>query len=65
MNVEQGTALAAASGVEGVLEVELRDGAVLRISGPGAGGPVSVGAVYADLARLVAGERPILFGATS
>jgi homoserine dehydrogenase len=57
-----GTPLAAASGVEGVLEVELRDGAVLRISGPGAGGPVSVGAVYADLARLVAGERPILFG---
>jgi homoserine dehydrogenase len=65
MELAQGTALAAASGVEGVLEVELRDGAVLRLSGPGAGGPVSVGAVYADLARLVAGERPILFGATS
>jgi homoserine dehydrogenase len=65
MDLEQGTALAAASGVEGVLEVELRDGAVLRISGPGAGGPVSVGAVYSDLARLIAGERPILFGATS
>jgi homoserine dehydrogenase len=60
-----GTVLSAASGVEGVLEVELRDGAVLRISGPGAGGPVSVGAVYADLARLVAGERPILFGGIS
>jgi homoserine dehydrogenase len=65
MELAQGTPLAAASGVEGVLEVELRDGAILRISGPGAGGPVSVGAVYADLARLVAGERPILFGATS
>ena len=65
MELAAGTALAAASGVEGVLEAELRDGAVLRLSGPGAGGPVSVGAVYADLARLVAGERPILFGATS
>jgi homoserine dehydrogenase len=65
MELAQGTPLAAASGVEGVLEVELRDGAILRISGPGAGGPVSVGAVYADLARLMAGERPILFGATS
>ncbi|HEX9633960.1 MAG TPA: homoserine dehydrogenase [Candidatus Limnocylindria bacterium] len=65
MELDQGTAFAAASGVEGVLEVELRDGSVLRISGPGAGGPLSVGAVYADLARLVAGERPILFGATS
>jgi homoserine dehydrogenase len=62
MELAAGTALAAASGVEGVLEAELRDGAVLRLSGPGAGGPVSVGAVYADLARLVAGERPILFG---
>jgi homoserine dehydrogenase len=65
MELAQGTPLATASGVEGVLEVELRDGAVLRISGPGAGGPVSVGAVYADLGRLVAGERPILFGAKS
>jgi len=61
MELASGTALASASGIEGVLEVELRDGAVLRMSGPGAGGPVSVGAVYADLARLVAGERPILF----
>jgi homoserine dehydrogenase len=62
MELAKGTPLASASGVEGMLEAELRDGAVLRISGPGAGGPVSVGAVYADLARLVAGERPILFG---
>lgn len=59
--LEPGTALAGASGIEGVLEVHLRDGAVLRLSGPGAGGPASVGAVYADLARLVAGERPVLF----
>jgi homoserine dehydrogenase len=65
MELEPGTALAAASGVEGVLEVHLRDGSVLRLSGPGAGGPASVGAVYADLARLERGERPILFGAAS
>jgi homoserine dehydrogenase len=61
MELVEGTALAAVSGIEGMLEVELRDGALLRLSGPGAGGPVSVGAVYADLARLVNGERPILF----
>jgi homoserine dehydrogenase len=65
MELDQGTALATVSGVDGMLEVALRDGALLRISGPGAGGPVSVGAVYADLARLVAGERPILFGGAS
>jgi len=65
MELAPGTPLAAASGVESVLEAELRVGDILRISGPGAGGPVSVGAVYADLARLVAGERPILFGAMS
>jgi homoserine dehydrogenase len=56
-----GDALATVSGVECVLEVHLRDGSQFRISGPGAGGPVSVGATYADLARLLAGERPILF----
>lgn len=61
MELPAGTPMAAIAGIDGMLEVELRDGAVLRISGPGAGGPVSVGAVYADLARLVAGERPILF----
>jgi len=61
MELPAGTPLASISGIDGMLEVELRDGATLRISGPGAGGPVSVGAVYADLARLVAGERPILF----
>ncbi|HEX5040869.1 MAG TPA: homoserine dehydrogenase [Candidatus Limnocylindria bacterium] len=54
--------LAGAGGVESVLEVTLDDGSAFRISGPGAGGRVTAGAVYADLARLVAGERPILFG---
>ena len=46
-------------------EVALTDGAIFRISGPGAGGPVSVGATYADLGRLVVGERPILFAPRS
>jgi homoserine dehydrogenase len=53
--------MAAVSGVECLLEVHLRDGSRFRISGPGAGGSVSVGATYADLARLLAGERPVLF----
>jgi homoserine dehydrogenase len=53
--------LAEASGIENLLEV-LVAGATFRISGPGAGGRVTAGAVYGDLARLVAGERPILFG---
>jgi homoserine dehydrogenase len=59
--LEAGDALAAVSGVECLLEVHLRDGSRFRISGPGAGGPVSVGATYADLARLLSGERPVLF----
>ena len=54
--------LARAAGVENILEVEVRDAGVFRVSGPGAGGRATSGAVYADLARLVAGERPILFG---
>lgn len=54
--------LARAAGIENVLEIEARDAGTFRISGPGAGGPVTAGAVYADLARVVAGERPILFG---
>jgi homoserine dehydrogenase len=54
--------MARAAGVENVLEVTTSDGSLFRISGPGAGGAVTAGAVYADLARLVAGERPILFG---
>jgi homoserine dehydrogenase len=60
-HLEQADPLARTAGVENVLEV-VRDGASFRISGPGAGGQVSAGAVYADLGRLVAGERPILFG---
>jgi homoserine dehydrogenase len=61
MELLPGTALASASAVESVLEVEVRDAGTFRVSGPGAGGRVTAGAVYADLARLVAGERPILF----
>ena len=53
--------MASVAGIECLLEIGLSGGAVVRISGPGAGGPVSVGATYADLARLVAGERPVLF----
>jgi len=54
--------LAGARGIESVLEVTLGDGSAFRVSGPGAGGRVTAGAVYGDLARLVSGERPILFG---
>lgn len=54
--------LAVLDGVESMLEVISRDGTTVRVSGPGAGGRPTAGAVYADLARLVAGERPILFG---
>jgi homoserine dehydrogenase len=53
--------LSVLEGVESMLEVVSRDGTTVRVSGPGAGGRVTAGAVYADLARLVAGERPILF----
>jgi homoserine dehydrogenase len=62
MELQHDDPLAAASGVESVLEVEMTDGARYRISGPGAGGAVTAGAVYGDLARLAAGERPVLFG---
>jgi homoserine dehydrogenase len=61
--LEAGSPLGSASGVESVLEVEMIDGSLFRVAGPGAGGRVTAGAVYADLARLVAGERPVLFGA--
>jgi homoserine dehydrogenase len=54
--------LAVTEGVENMLEIAMRDGSTVRVSGPGAGGRVTAGAVYADLARLVDGERPILFG---
>jgi len=57
-----GSALASATGVESVLEVDVRDAGSFRVSGPGAGGRVTACAVYADLARVVHGERPILFG---
>jgi homoserine dehydrogenase len=57
--------LATASGVTSVLEIEVADAGTFRISGPGAGGRATAGAVYADLARLVNGERPILFGSAS
>ncbi len=51
--------------VGGVFCSILADAGVFRVSGPGAGGRVTAGAVYADLARLVGGERPILFGQRS
>jgi len=62
MPLERADPLARAAGIENVLEITVADAAVFRVSGPGAGGRVTAGAVYADLARLVAGERPILFG---
>jgi homoserine dehydrogenase len=61
MELLPGVAMAAASGVESMLEIEVRNAGTFRVSGPGAGGGVTAGAVYADLARLVAGERPVLF----
>jgi homoserine dehydrogenase len=64
MPLELSSRLAQASGIENLLEVTV-SGATFRISGPGAGGRVTAGAVYGDLARLVAGERPILFGGAS
>lgn len=57
--------LSVLEGVESMLEIVSSDGTVVRVSGPGAGGRVTAGAVYADLARLVRGERPILFGSTT
>ncbi|MDQ3691800.1 MAG: homoserine dehydrogenase [Chloroflexota bacterium] len=62
MPVDAADPLARAAGIENVLEITVADAGVFRLSGPGAGGRVTAGAVYADLARLVAGERPILFG---
>ncbi|HEU5325982.1 MAG TPA: homoserine dehydrogenase, partial [Candidatus Limnocylindria bacterium] len=61
--VEGDDPVARAIGVESVLEVTVRDAGVFRVSGPGAGGRATAGAVYGDLARLVTGERPILFSA--
>ncbi|MFN2418930.1 MAG: homoserine dehydrogenase [Candidatus Limnocylindria bacterium] len=62
MSLEPADPLARALGIENVLEITVADAGVFRLSGPGAGGRVTAGAVYADLARLVAGERPVLFG---
>ena len=62
VSLDRDEPMARAAGVENVLEVTVRDAGVFRMSGPGAGGRATGGAVYADLARLVAGERPILFG---
>ncbi len=62
VSLDRSDPMAQATDIENVLEVTLRDAGVVRISGPGAGGRATSGAVYADLARLVAGERPILFG---
>lgn len=62
MELQATDPLGGASGVESVLEVELSDGARFRMSGPGAGGAVTAGAVYGDLARLVRGELSVLFG---
>lgn len=65
MQLEPTDPLARAAGIENVLEITVADAGVFRVSGPGAGGRVTAGAVYADLGRLVAGERPVLFGKPS
>ncbi len=57
--------LARAAGIENILEITVADAGTFRLSGPGAGGRVTAGAVYADLGRLVGGERPVLFGKPS
>ena len=53
--------LASPAGVECLLQVETAGGTV-TVRGPGAGGTATAGAVYADVARLARGERPILGG---
>ncbi len=65
MELDPTDPLARASGIENVLEITVADAGIFRLSGPGAGGRVTAGAVYADIARLVAGERPVLFGKSS
>lgn len=62
MELPSDSPFSTASGVESILEVTVREAGMFRVSGPGAGGRATAGAVYADLARLVAGEQPILFG---
>jgi homoserine dehydrogenase len=51
---------ATAEGVECVLEVDTDHAGAVTVRGPGAGGAATAGAVYADLARLARGERPII-----
>ncbi len=65
MPVDPTDPLARAAGIENVLEITVTGAGIYRVSGPGAGGRVTAGAVYGDLARLVAGERPVLFGTAS
>ncbi len=65
MPLDANDPLARAAGIENVLEITVTGAGVYRVSGPGAGGRVTAGAVYGDLARLVAGERPVLFGTSS
>jgi homoserine dehydrogenase len=65
MHLEASDPLAQAAGIENILEIAVADAGIFRVSGPGAGGRVTAGAVYADLGRLVAGERPVLFGKPS
>jgi homoserine dehydrogenase len=62
VSLDHADPMAQATGVDNVLEISVRDAGVVRVAGPGAGGRATSGAVYADLARLVTGERPILFG---
>jgi homoserine dehydrogenase len=57
--------LARAAGIENLLEISVADAGGFGVAGPGAGGSVTAGAVYADLARLAGGERPLLFGQRS
>ena len=52
--------LAGASGVECVLQIQSEGAGTVVVRGPGAGGPVTAGAVYADLVRLARGERPVI-----
>ncbi|MCV0402549.1 MAG: homoserine dehydrogenase [Chloroflexi bacterium] len=65
MPIDPTDPMARAAGIENVLEITVADAGVYRVSGPGAGGRVTAGAVYGDLARLAAGERPVLFGSPS
>ncbi len=65
MQLDPSDPLAGATGIENALEITVRDAGTFRLSGPGAGGRVTAGAVYSDLGRLVRGERPVLFGSAA